>query len=198
MDIRKVVVERRSIRGYSSKEVSLEDVGEILESARFSPSSGNMQSWKIIVVTDAGLRADIAKVCKKQDWMADAPVHLVICNEYPEVVGSYKKLGKMFSIQNCAVLATNIMNLAYASGLGTCWVGSFPADSIKGIIGLPEDGVDPEVIITLGYPAKDLVLEDKPRKDIFDIAFFDKWGNKEGNFKSGSFIEKLKDKFLKK
>lgn len=197
MDIGDAIKGRRSIRSYSDKRVSAGDVADILEVARFSPSAGNMQNWKVIVVTDDGLRTELAKAAKKQDWMVEAPVHLVICNEYSDISKMYKELGKMFSIQNCAILATNIMNLAHARGFGTCWVGSFPADTVKRILGLPDDGVDPEAIITLGYPGKE-ELEKQERREIFDFSYFNKWGEKASGFESGSFLDKLKGMFFKK
>ncbi len=197
MDIGDAIKGRRSIRSYSDKKVSLGDVADILEIARFSPSAGNMQNWKVVVVTDEKLRAELAKAAKKQDWMVEAPVYLVICNEYSDISKMYKELGKMFSIQNCAILATNIMNLAHARGFGTCWVGSFPADTVKRILGLPDDGVDPEAIITLGYPgAED--LEKQKRREIFDFSYFDMWGKKDASFGSGSFLDKLKGMFSRK
>lgn len=193
MDIKDAVLGRRSIRGYSDKEVSLEDVAGILEVARFSPSAGNLQNWKVIVVTDAKLRAKLDSICNEDGWIADAPVHLIICNDYMKISKMYEHLGKMFSIQDCAIIATNIMNLAHAAGFGTCWVGSFPADSVKKLLDIPEEGIDPEVIITLGYSS------DKPkvarRKEIFEFCYFDKWDKKESKFGSVSLLEDLKKRF---
>ncbi|MFH0752882.1 MAG: nitroreductase family protein [archaeon] len=197
MDIKDAIRTRRSIRSYSDKAVSLEDVADILEIARFTPSSGNQQNWKVIVVTDEKLRVELAKVSKKQDWMGFAPVHLVVCNEYAGISKMFKELGKMFSIQNCAALATNIINLAHAQGFGTCWVGSFPADTVKRVLSLPDEGIDPEVIITLGYPAKE-ELKEQERKEIFDFSYFDSWGKTDASFRSVSFFGGLKEKLFKK
>lgn len=197
MDVKDAIRGRRSIRRYSGKEVSLDDVAGILELARFSQSSGNLQNWKVVVVTDEKLRVKIAEAAAKQDWMSEAPVHLVVCNDYVQVTETYGKLGKMFSIQNCAIFAANIMNIAYAEGFGTCWVGSFPADSVKRILGIPDEGVDPEIIITLGYSAREK-LEEKSRREIFDFSFFDKWGKKEGGFDKRSFFAKIKEKLFSK
>ena len=43
------IYSRRSIRKYSSKEVSLEIVDEILDAGRVAPSAKNRQPWKYIV-----------------------------------------------------------------------------------------------------------------------------------------------------
>lgn len=51
MEVRKAIIERRSVRAYLSKPVSLDLIMKILESARFAPSGGNTQPWQVAVVT---------------------------------------------------------------------------------------------------------------------------------------------------
>ena len=51
MDIETTVRERRSIRRFKSDPVPKEIIGQILESARWSPSWGNTQPWELYVVS---------------------------------------------------------------------------------------------------------------------------------------------------
>jgi len=52
-DLRALVEQRRSIRGYDeSWEVSVDTVITILDCARWAPSGGNGQPWEFIVVRD--------------------------------------------------------------------------------------------------------------------------------------------------
>jgi nitroreductase len=60
MSISRILQSRASIRAYLDKEVPLENVREILEAARWSPSGSNLQPWKVIAV--AGEARD--QVCK--------------------------------------------------------------------------------------------------------------------------------------
>jgi nitroreductase len=55
MDVLAAVRQRRSIRKFSSDPVPEEVIREILEEARWSPSWGNTQSWKLYVVTGSTL-----------------------------------------------------------------------------------------------------------------------------------------------
>ena len=59
----KVILRRRSVRNFKKEQVPAWMVKRILEAARFSPSSGNAQSWKLVVVRDpemlAGMTADV-------------------------------------------------------------------------------------------------------------------------------------------
>lgn len=51
MDVKDALKARVSIRNYLDKPVDESLVREVLDRARWSPSGGNMQPWKVIVVT---------------------------------------------------------------------------------------------------------------------------------------------------
>ena len=59
-----VINDRRSIRDYTPKEVSEEDLELILESARQAPSGENAQPWRFIVVRDQKSKEFLAQVSK--------------------------------------------------------------------------------------------------------------------------------------
>ena len=100
-DLRALVEQRRSVRGYDeSREVSDEVVAAILDCARWAPSGGNGQPWEFIVVRDKETRHRIADYYLKQmeqkremdlavrgtakmtgDGFRHAPVHIVILGD---------------------------------------------------------------------------------------------------------------------
>jgi len=195
MELKESILQRRSIRKYKNKQVKIETLGEILDIARFSPSSGNLQNWHFIIVTDEKKKEEIANACLEQMWMTEAPVYIVICNKFKKVTDMFGKLGKMYSIQNCSIIASNIMLLAKDYGLDTCWVGGFSNESIQRILSIPED-VDPEIILALGYSNEEKISE-PIREELNTMVYFEKWGKKQAKFKSSGIISKLK-KILKK
>ena len=174
MQFKSVFLGRRSIRRYKDKEIPMEVVADIIDIARYSPSSGNLQNWKVIVVDEQDKRQEIADACLQQDWMIEAPVHLVICNDYEDVKNHYGKMGKMYSIQNCSNFALGLSLIAYDKGLGSCWVGAFDHEAIHRILDIP-DNMDPEIILTLGY--SDETKLSSLREDPQSLTFFNGWGN---------------------
>jgi nitroreductase len=52
-----------SIRTFTADTVADETVAELLELARFAPSGGNRQPWRVAVVKDRGLRRQLADLC---------------------------------------------------------------------------------------------------------------------------------------
>ena len=81
MDAREAIVTRRSIREYNNKSLGISTIEEIIDAGRYAPSSGNVQTWKVIVVTDEKMRDNIAGISMKQSWISQAPVLLVVCSD---------------------------------------------------------------------------------------------------------------------
>ncbi|HEX5224321.1 MAG TPA: nitroreductase family protein, partial [Solirubrobacteraceae bacterium] len=49
-------------RRFSDEPVATEAIEAALENARFAPSGGNRQGWRVVVVRDGGLRAKLAEL----------------------------------------------------------------------------------------------------------------------------------------
>lgn len=179
MDVKDAIEERKSIRKYLNKDVSLKTIGEILAIAKHAPSSGNLQNWRFVVVKDKEKRQEIAEACLKQTWMAEAPVHLVVCNKIDDISMLYGERGKnLYSIQNCSVIAAYITLLARSFGLETCWVGAFDEDAIRIILEIPDNiELRPETVITLGYSNESKAKT--KRRDIELLTYFEKWGSRD-------------------
>jgi len=173
MDVFQAIATRRSVRKYLDRELEWDKVGYLLEAAIRAPSSGNLQNWKFIVVTEKAGRQAVAEACLQQLWMATAPVHIVICAEPQKAMQFYGVRGeRLYSIQNCSAAAQNIMLTAHELGLGACWVGAFEEEMLKSAIGIP-DYIRPQAVITVGYP--DEVPEEPARYRIYDMVFLEKW-----------------------
>ena len=52
MSIKKLIMSRYSVRSYIDKDVPLELIKDILKTANSAPSGGNIQPWKIYIVTN--------------------------------------------------------------------------------------------------------------------------------------------------
>ncbi|MFC0216353.1 nitroreductase family protein [Paenibacillus chartarius] len=54
-----ILLDRRSIRSFTDREVSVEDIREIIDCARYAPSDTNSQTWKFIAVMNKDKIKDI-------------------------------------------------------------------------------------------------------------------------------------------
>ncbi len=175
MDTFECIRKRRSIREYKDIDIPREVLINVIDAARYAPSAGNLQPWKFIIITDEEKRRKIADICSQQFWMEQAPVHLILCCAVEKPSVHYGPRGEMlYSIQDCAMAAQNVMLAAYEVGLGSCFVASFVEDDLRAIADISER-IRPQAVITLGYPAEE--PEMPKRGDLNGMVFFDFYGN---------------------
>ena len=173
METEEAILTRRTVRKFKNVKVEWEKVGKILEAGRAAPSSGNIQNWAFIVVDDDNKKKSIADACFQQYWMAAAPVHIVICSKPAEAQRHYGIRGeRLYSVQNCAAAAENMILMAHDQGLGTCWVGAFDEDKIRDILGIVKEA-RPQVILAIGYADEEPLTPSKYKLD--NVVYINKW-----------------------
>jgi nitroreductase len=148
-----LIYRRRSIRKFTERPLSEEQIETLLKAGMAAPSAMNAQPWEFIVITDPEILVKFrnALMFAKQNYTA------VIC-----VCGSPRnaksKAGSRFWVQDCSAATQNILLAATAIGLGSVWIGVHPVvifeRQIKEILNIPAD-VTPLNLIGLGYPAEE-------------------------------------------
>ena len=176
MDTWTCIHSRRSIRKYLDLEIPKEKIGMIIEAGIAAPSSGNLQNWSFTIIKNPESRKQIADACFQQNWMATAPVHILVCGVEDTLKKFYGIRGeRLYSIQNCAAAIQNMLLMANELDIGACWVGAFDETMIRRIVKVP-DNVRPQAIITLG------ISDEKPkptkREQITYTTFLETHGNK--------------------
>jgi nitroreductase len=170
---------RQSDRSYSDKPVENEKIERILEAGRFAPSACNAQPWKFIVVTDPTLRAGLAEAASARllgmnSFVNQAPLLLVVVREKANMssrIGATVK-NKDYSLIDIGIASENICLQARAEGIGSCMIGWFDEKQVKKILGIPASK-RVELIITLGYPVKE--LREKRRKQLSEVVSYNKY-----------------------
>jgi nitroreductase len=169
MNVLAAIQSRRSIRLYSDRPVEEEKLRKILEAGRLSPSAGNMQNWKFIVVRDEDLREQLTEAAYSQMFVAQSPIILVLCSTDPDGI---MKCGQPKSSVDVSIATSFMILEAAEQGLGTCWLGSFKEDMVKKILGIP-DYVRVVAMTPLGYPGE--APAERPRRKTDEIVCYDRW-----------------------
>jgi nitroreductase len=145
-------VARFSCRGFADAVVSEVDTEYLLEAARWAPSAGNMQPWRFVVVTNPGTRARLAAAAFGQEFVAQAPLAIVVCALPEESARRYGDRGRsLYCLQDTAAAVQNILLAAAERGLGTCWVGAFDERAAAAALATPRDW-RPVAIVPVGHP----------------------------------------------
>ncbi len=191
MEIMEAIKGRRSIRRYQTRPVDDKTLELVLEAARQAPSWHNSQCWRFIVVRDSRLRNKLAdttievtrgKANRGAEALRTAPVTIVACAELRksgystrEPRGPVTDKGDWY-MYDVALAVQNLTLAAHALGLGTVHIGAFDAIKVAEILGVPE-GFVVVSMTPLGYP--DETPNPRPRKELAEIVFYDKFGVKK-------------------
>lgn len=94
---------------------------------------------------------DLAEACLGQNFIANAPVVLVISANYSRTTDHYGQKGIRYTHMEAGHAGQNIYLQATALGLGTCAVGAFNEAALADLLGLIEEET-PLYVFPVGYP----------------------------------------------
>jgi nitroreductase len=152
LDVIECIKQRRSIRIFKREPIPHELIEQVLQAATWAPSAGNWQPWWFAVVIAEELRKELSKIASDQEFIAEAPVVLVVCAEPGRAEPTYGvRARELYCLQDTAAAIQNLMLAAHALGLGTCWVGDFDEAAIRKLLHLPEQH-RPIALVPLGFP----------------------------------------------
>jgi nitroreductase len=121
-------------------------------------------------VRDPATRKQLSEAAMGQKFVGEAPVVLACC---AETDGHVMACGQLCYSIDVAIAIDHITLCASADGLGTCWIGAFDEDKVKGILGIP-----PQIrvvgLLPIGYP-KDPSRVEKNRLPLKDIIKHERW-----------------------
>lgn len=159
MDVFEAIKTRRSIRSFSNKEISEEDLNTIMEAGRLAPSGNNHQPYKFVVIKDKALIKEYASTCCFQEFISDAAVIIVGCVE------KGREVDGAIAVQNMVLEATELR-------IGACWVGWFDREKARALLNIPTN-YEPFITVPMGYP-KEYPAE-RPKKPLNEIFVYNKF-----------------------
>ncbi len=190
METMDCIMTRRSVRKFKDAPVEWYLIGRVLYAGFNAPTAGNLQDYRFMVVTDPGLKNGLAQAAINQLWIAQAPTIIVVFSEFTKAKRFYGIRGeRLYTIQDCAAAAQNILLAAHDHGLGACWVGAFDEDKVRSVLGIP-DYARPQALIPIGVPNEEPAMP--PKFKLENLVYFNRWGDNAGKVKDIS-AEMLKD-----
>lgn len=163
---------RRTIRKYSSKDVSEELLHTLLTKAMRTQTMGNLQLYSVIITRDADAKAKLAPAHFNQPMVTQAPVVLTICADFRRTTRwceernatpGYDNLLSFINAATDALLFTQTFScLAEEEGLGLCFLGTtvYMPQLIIDTLQLPKL-VMPVATLTIGWPDECPALTDR-------------------------------------
>jgi nitroreductase len=153
----------RAIRDYEATVISDADMTAILEAARWTGSSKNLQNWAFVVVQDEEQLGRLAECGSFTAPILASAATIVIVEE----AGGYEF--------DSGRVAQNIMLAAAAIGVASCPITLHRQEAAAALLGLT-DGRTCHYAVTLGYPT--LVAAPKKkggRKPLADLVHWERY-----------------------
>ena len=158
MELKEIMLKRRSTRKFTAEKVKEEEIEELLHAAMSGPSAVNRTPWEFYVVENEEKLKELRKATLYTNYIA--PLAIVVCGNLSRALPFELK---DYWIHDCSAASENILLRAVDLGLAAVWCGVYPqkkgVDNVRRILGLPDKHV-PLNIIYLGHG-----IEDKEPRD---------------------------------
>ncbi len=164
MDFFEAVKKRSSVREYSDKPITTEELEKIVDAGRLAPTARGVEPWDFIVVQDKKILKKLAQIAPNGKFLEGASAAIVV------VV----KETKYYLEDGCAA-TENILLAATALGIGSCWVAGDKKDYASQVLEcfVVPAGYKLVSILSFGYPKGDALPHlRRPLSDVFHSEMF--------------------------
>ncbi len=159
MNFLELMQKRRSVRSFKGDQIPQEKIDKILECVRLAPSAGNIQSFRIKLITDKETKEKLVKASFGQSFIAEAPLIIAFLALPSEAKRHYGERGeKLYSIQDATIALYTAHLAADEFGLGSCWVGAFNDGQVCEELKVDSKKYIPVGFLPIGFP------EEEPKK----------------------------------
>ena len=175
MELSEAIKKRRSIRAfYTSLDIPLDKVIEIIQAALLAPSAGDLQPWSFVVIKD---REKIEKLANLtgEDWLVSANLLIAVVGNTKIYDFYFKEFGCELLNQSIGACIENMLLKATELGIGSCWVAGFEKEPVNELLSVPKNK-DCLAIVALGIPAEK--VKKKTVKSLFTSVFWEEYGKK--------------------
>jgi nitroreductase len=162
---------RRNVRSYSEEAIAPEDLDQILEAGRRTPSAGNQQAWDFVVCTDTEQLTQLAKVWQGARHVASSAATIALVAPIPDDTRMRELI--QYDLGQATM---SIMVAAADLGIGSAHAAVSDQELARRLLGFPEDRFC-AWLITLGVPAdRPLTPIERPdRRPFNDVVHRGHW-----------------------
>ncbi|MEI6765552.1 MAG: nitroreductase family protein [Bacteroidota bacterium] len=162
MKLSEAIINRRSIRKYTSEPVGDDTIQKILEAGFYAPSARNTQSNEFIVIRSKEILQKLSEAHPYGKMLPAAAFAVVVCGSRErEEHESY------LNTNGCAAMQ-NMLLMAHSLGLGAVWLGVYPRtdrmNGIASVLNIPS-GFMPVQMFAAGRPAEERPHPDRVHPD---------------------------------
>jgi nitroreductase len=129
---------RRNVRSYADEAIAPEDLDQILEAGRRTPSAGNQQAWDFVVCTDPEQLAQLAKVWRSAGHVARSAATIALIA--PNAQDARSRDLVQYDLGQATM---SIMVAAADLGIGSAHSAVSDQELARRLLGFPRTGLRP-------------------------------------------------------
>ncbi|MBZ7933033.1 NAD(P)H-dependent oxidoreductase [Campylobacter sp. RM10543] len=190
---------RYSCRNFKNEKLNPQDLRNILEIARLSPSSLGLEPWKFVVVQDEKKKEELSEICNHQPHVKNCSALIIILSRLDFLDYFEEKLRKRdmsekeiqkrldtympflnslnheqkiaYAREQAHIALASILYSATALNIATCPIGGFNKIKLESYLNLNTQKEIATLIVALGY-SNDKSLPQKNRFDFDEVVQF--------------------------
>lgn len=188
----RVIEQRKSVRAYEPRPLTLEQRDAIVHAALRAPTGGNMMLYSILEIEDQGLKDRLAVTCDHQPFIAKAPLVLLFLADYQRWFDLFQHAGVeelcrtqgvpfrkpqegdlMLALCDALIAAQTAVIAAESLGIGSCYIGDIMEnyEIHRDLLHLPAYTF-PIAMVCFGFPTEQQKLRPRPGRYPKDLIVF--------------------------
>ncbi len=191
------MLQRRSVRDFSDRQVSKEIIGNILSVANTAPSGANKQPWTFCAVQDHDLKKQIREAAEHEEqlsydgrmpdqWLEDlaplqtdwrkpflemAPWLIVVFKKSYDIGIEGKKRNNYYVVESTGVATGFLIAAIHNAGLVTLTHTPSPMNFLSKLLNRPENE-KPFLLLPVGYAADECWVPELKKKTMDQVSVF--------------------------
>lgn len=166
---------RKSVRVFEERPISMEIKEQLYEAAFQAPTAGNQMLYSVIEIEDEEERKLLAQTCDHQNWILESKLMVVFVADHRRWCDLYKAAGCeprkpglgdiWLALSDANIAAQNMVVAAESFGIGSCYIGDIieQQEKVKRALKLPDE-VMPACMLVFGYPTQQQKERVKPAR----------------------------------
>ena len=143
------ILNRRSIRKFTSQIISKELINQLLEAGMYAPSARNTRAWHFVVIENREVLDRLAVAHPYGKMLMQSTLAILVCGD-----DSLEET-KGYHAVNCSAATQNMLLAAHELEIGSVWLGVYPREQrmldIATLLELPNKFM-PIKLIAFGFP----------------------------------------------
>ncbi|KKH95108.1 nitroreductase [Methanosarcina sp. 1.H.T.1A.1] len=165
------ILNRRSVREFTDRPISKEEINTILNAGRWAPSGLNNQPWRFLVVRNPETIHKLSECTHYSSIVAGAPLLIAA------FLDSENSYNRTKDIQAIGASIQNMLLACCELGLGAVWLGEIlkQHEKVNSILNCPSK-LELMAVLAIGEPAPGKLTS--TRKALSELVFEDRYGQK--------------------